>query len=221
MSRIAMLVTAAVLLVPSAALAQPTVAGAPPAGSSVIDFNALLARIEVTNQFSALGVTISGRACSQAASAGFTSTYLDNSLLGSTTTFCLASQQPLPGFPALTFTFGSPINYFGVNASVVYNGAVFPNVLEDILTFTSPNGSLGLLTTTFSGARSPRFVAIQDATPFSSVTLSTGLNGYFAIDNLTFSPAFTGVVPEPSTYALMGMGLLALGVVVRRKGGAR
>jgi hypothetical protein len=118
----------------------------------------------------------------------------------------------------LTFTFASPIRYFGVNAFVNYNRPG-PNP-DNLLIFTTANGSLGLPAAAGFQVPAP-FLAIQDAPPFTPVTLSTGGNGSFLNDNLTFSPPSIATIPEPSTWALMGTGLLVLGGVAgRRKRGA-
>ena len=207
-SRRVTLATAAVLLLPTAALAQPTLAGAPPAGSTVIDFNALPVGTEITTQFAALGVTISGGACTNGAFTGsfFTSQQVTN-FTGDGTTPC-GGAPGFPTYPALTFTFTTPITYFGVDA-VVSNGNVN-------LIFATSNGTLAVPTPGFLTPPA-QFRAIQDATPFTTVTLSTGLTGAFAIDNLTFATA-AATVPEPGTWAMLGTGLLAVaGMAARRK----
>ena len=217
-SRFLTLASAAVLLLPGAAFAQPTAGGAPPAGSTVINFNALLAGTPITTQFAAFGVTISGGACAQSDLTGsgtsFTTPYVANYLNQFTGAQCPGASTTGFIYPALTFTFASPIQYFGVNVLVNYNRTI----VDDRLFFTTATGSLGLAAAN-GNAVPAKFVAIQDVTPFTSVTLSTGGNGVFLFDNLTFSPAAITAVPEPSTWVLMGMGLLALGGVAagRRK----
>ena len=211
-ARRATLATAAVLLLPVAALAQPTLAGAPPSGSTVIDFDALAADAEITTQFAALGVTVSGGACTNGQLTGsfFTSQQVTN-FVGDGTTPCGAAPG-FPSYPALTFTFSTPITYFGVDA-VVSNGNVN-------LVFTTSNGMLAVGTPGFLTPPA-QFRAIEDATPFTTVTLSTGLTGAFAIDNLTFVTA-ASTVPEPGTWAMLGTGLLGVaGVAARRKRGTR
>jgi hypothetical protein len=212
-----------VLLLPGAAVAQPTAAGAPPAGSTVIDFNALPAGAPITTQFAALGVTISGGACAIGVGSGFTSVNVANATpAGRQCPGSPFAPDETGRYPALTFTFATPIQYFGLNASVNFNRMGDPfDLRENTLLFTTTNGFLGRLTTTFYQSPAPGFVAIQDATRFTTVTVSTGGNGYFQFDNLTFSPPIVSAVPEPSTWALMGTGLLVLGgVAVRRKRGA-
>jgi hypothetical protein len=41
--------------------------------------------------------------------------------------------------------------------------------------------------------------------------------GYIALDNVSVTPAGTGTTPEPSSFILMGSGVLALGGMIRRK----
>jgi hypothetical protein len=202
--RTATRLVALALLSPVAAFAQPTLAGAAPAGSTVIDFNATPVGSVLTTQFAALGVTISGGACTNDEYTGifFTSRQVTN--FQGTGTSC-GGASTWPSYPALTFTFSSVISYFGVDVTLT-NSAV--NLL-----FTTSNGSLNVgapLATT------AQFRAIQDVTPFTSVTLSTQGNGAFVIDNLTFATAPT-TVPEPGTRALLGTGLLAVGGVAARR----
>jgi hypothetical protein len=163
----------------------------------------------LTTQFAALGVTISGGACTNGTFTGtfFMSQQVTN-FQDDGTVACAGSA--FPSYQPLTFTFANAITYFGVQA-VVSGGNVNLN-------FTTTNGTLLVATPGFATPPA-QFRAIQDATPFTSVTLSTGLTGGFAIDNLTFRTAT--IVPEPGTWAMLGTGLLALGgIAARRKRGS-
>ncbi|MDZ7638273.1 MAG: PEP-CTERM sorting domain-containing protein [Bryobacterales bacterium] len=78
--------------------------------------------------------------------------------------------------------------------------------------FTENNaGAVQFTGNPFGGAliRSLKFTAIP-------VTGGTNNNSDYAISNLTFTGGATEEIPEPGTYAMMGLGLLAVGFLKRR-----
>jgi hypothetical protein len=180
--------------------AQLTVAGAAPAGATVIDFDALAHGTQVTTQFAALGVTIGGGVCAANTLFAGGGREVNNFLTAG------PGCGGAPPFPGITFSFTTPIRYFGLNVSTsdVGGGALV----------TTPVGSVS-----FPGTGFPDFpfVAVQSETPFSSVTLSTGGTGAVAIDNMTFSIGAATTIPEPSTWTLLGTGLLAVGSAASRR----
>lgn len=73
--------------------------------------------------------------------------------------------------------------------------------------FTLPGGTLSTAT------GNPAYYYLGDTSGFNSLTITAPSNNAFAIDNITFSG---GAAPEPSTFALFGLGAVALGAVRRR-----
>jgi len=89
---------------------------------------------------------------------------------------------------------GSPI-------SVTVNLYDATNVLIDSALITVPSGASG-------------FFGVRSATGISYLTIDNA-DSFDVIDNVEFRAA---AVPEPSTYALLALGLAGLGVAARRRG---
>jgi len=176
--------------------AQPVALNTVPLGSYVIDFNALSTTTPITNQFAAVGLTVSGGLCANSfyrnAMFGGDLMQASNFLNGPV---CTAPNAP---YPAVTFTFAQPIDYFGL-----LGGA---NGLADGLRFTTERGSV--LTPPLMP--NVAFVGIEDQLPFTAVTVSATGNGAFTMDNLTYRPVTT--VPEPASALLTALGLCSLAV---------
>ena len=64
----------------------------------------------------------------------------------------------------------------------------------------------------------PQSAVIQDVSQFNNVTTSIGTLSYSAVSALTFR-ADVSTVPEPSTYALLSLGLVVVGVAARGRNG--
>ena len=79
------------------------------------------------------------------------------------------------------------------------------------LTLTTTKGSVSILDGGFTSG-TPAYLGLSDASGFTSVTISANGNGAFGVDNISFITN-----PEPASMALLATGLLALGVVARRK----
>lgn len=190
---------AAAFAVTSSASAQPVTVAGPVSGSSVIDFNSIGAFTSLSNQFAGLGVSI------------VSSCFVTNNLFASSFGNDLmqaanfdANRADCAGgssYPNVTFNFASTINYFGLNG--ISNGIIF---------LTNANGSIAGAAPNQNPAN---FVGFTDATGFNSVTISADVNNAFAIDNVSFSPMST--VPEPSSIALVAVGMLAVSAAARRK----
>ncbi|WP_373069383.1 PEP-CTERM sorting domain-containing protein [Gemmatimonas sp.] len=77
--------------------------------------------------------------------------------------------------------------------------------LEDLDSGINPNNLNQLIATEFSGV-------LQFKGTFTSLTIATNGENWHG-----FTVGATSVVPEPSTYALMSVGLIGMGVVARRR----
>ena len=133
--------------------------------------------------------------------------------LGDATTYLsVGSGAGRPG--SVDIDFSQPVNYFGF-----YIGS--PDTYNHV-TFTQKAGE----TTTISGADLLLPLRLQaDGYQGDGLFLNfTSSDGFTRVSFLsttaaleTDNHAFSSAVPEPSTYALMGLGLVALGVVRTRR----
>ena len=192
-----LLAVAALFSLSSTAVAQPVTVGAPVAGSTVITFNAIPTFTSLSNQFAGLGVSIAG-------SCVMTNNNFNPRFGGDPIQVANSDQSTLncaggrSSYPDATFNFASTINYFGLKG--ISNGTI---------TLTNANGSVVVL----AGPSNATFVGFTDATGFNSVTISANDNGAFLIDDVSF----TSTVPEPSSVALVAVGMLAVAAAARRK----
>lgn len=105
------------------------------------------------------------------------------------------------------FDFLAPMNYFGAFLGGTQLAGSYLRVFFD--------GSSEDIAIPFSGSGGSGFVGFSSTAAFSRVDLVMA-NDYVGFDDLIFG-GNTNVVPEPSTYALMASGLLALGAAARRR----
>lgn len=120
------------------------------------------------------------------------------------------------------FTLNGPADSFGF--TLEFDGSVRRNI--DLTSVTLSGGSLvhsiedsSATTFSFSNllAGVYQFVIAGDVTGRDGGFLGGGMVGYAGAFSTVGSTAITTPVPEPKTYALLALGLIAVGSVVRRR----
>jgi hypothetical protein len=111
----------------------------------------------------------------------------------------------------LTFTGGSPTavggNFYNTDFSDSFVSSPVTLTLSDGTTRTYTPAALGISYTGFIST-----------VPIVSLTFSApGASLYASLDNLTVGKAVVAAIPEASTYAMMLVGLGALGLLARRR----
>lgn len=96
------------------------------------------------------------------------------------------------------------------------NAIRFGNAANDVLTgATVQNLASGFAGNGFQGPAGSAYVAVTSDTPFSTLSLTSGTISFEAAGIAASRTAFA--VPEPATFALMGLGLIALGATRMRR----
>ena len=170
------------------------------------------------------------------ARAGYISTFTGNDcagVFGSGFSACSVPADPANGIPSsspiiIKFNFGDD----GSIGVVEINSAMFPTVDGSEFSFTFDSGGTGTGTWTYTpGAGDPAILAFvakggNAFNLFSTLGLYTDV-AYYTPNNASGRPAGlshmsfydTGMVklPEPGTLIMLGLGLLAMGIVYRRR----
>lgn len=179
-------------------------------GASVVNFNALVLGAAGTALFAGFpGVTVSA-GCFVANAFSSTNFGPANAVQASNTAAGGGSSCAGSTFNAVTLSFATPQNYFGLLG--VTNSAAQAGL--GLITLTGTNGSVNGATSTF-GVGPATFVGFTDATGFTSVTIAGSGNGAFAVDDISFRAAL--VTPEPASMVLLGAGMAAVAAFARRK----
>ena len=95
---------------------------------------------------------------------------------------------------SLSLTFDAPITAFGADFGQINDGFIRTEILAGGETFVPPVG----------GSNEARFFGFTSDTAFTTVEFVGLENDGFGIDNVTFAPAVSGVVPEPTSIAIFG-----------------
>lgn len=188
----------------------------PPFTNSSAFFNAITAsnytETYSTNRFSYQGQTnsplsFSNSGFSYNAIAGAGNFYFPGTTNPPTTDLWLSVYDPV----SITFTnFSANISAFGGNFFVTDSSGALTNVS---ITLTANFASGSPFTTNYTASTIDSFLGLTFNTNLTSVVLSATNGQYPTINNLT-----VGVVPEPSTYALLGLAAAGFaGYVIRRR----
>jgi len=118
---------------------------------------------------------------------------------------------------AITFNFGGPVNIDTIRIHADDSAGAGGVSLPSRVDFTWAGGSAGAVVVDPSAGSEPSWLdfAGLGITGASSVTVTLGYgNAWIFVDEVEFIGA---PIPEPSTYALMALGLAGLGAVARRR----
>ena len=102
------------------------------------------------------------------------------------------------------------LSYIDFPAPTVFNGAYFAGYFTVRYDLYS-NGTLVLSTPDVAIGETPIFIPSQFSGAIDRVQIQGG-QGYFVMDDFSF-----GVIPEPSTYMLLGLGVAIVGLWQRKR----
>lgn len=203
MKKIHLLAAFAASFVTAAATAAPVAVGSSAfTSSTLINFNAVANEGAVGSQYAADGVTFSG------ALVGMTNPG-DNDMFPSSGGVIASNWSYAHGHSlgqTFTVTFSSLVSQVGFNiedwSTQVTSVALF-----------NGSTSLGSLILANTNDFNAAFRGVGDSAGFDRMVFTEGteVNGFFAIDDLRFTPA-AAPVPEPANLVLLLAGLAALGL---------
>ena len=114
---------------------------------------------------------------------------------------------------------GDPNGAFSFVTPEIFDGAWFSG--NDFATVTfqlfDPNGNLVWTSDTLAPSSTPQFLASGYDGLVETVFVESPSPDFYVMDDVTYHSPGSGTVPEPSSWMLLGTGVMAIGGAIRRK----